>query len=249
MKDMNFDLNLLKNKNILITGASNGIGKSLSENLSKYGANVIMLSRNENALDAVYDSLKKIYKTDPCILKCDLENIDDEKSQEIANIISKNYQNLDSIIHNAAILEKMSGIESFDLQTWDKVMRVNLTSAFILSKYLIPLMKSSTTPRIIFTTSSVGKKGKAFWGAYSVSKAGVNALSDILSDELESISNIKVFNFDPKATKTNMRAMAYPAEDPSAIKNPDQLINYYLWMLSEKSSSAIERYIEFGQDI
>ena len=249
MKDMNFDLNLLKNKNILITGASNGIGKSLSENLSKYGANVIMLSRNENALDAVYDSLKKKYKTDPCILKCDLENIDDEKSEEIANIISKNYQNLDSIIHNAAILEKMSDIESFDLQTWDKVMRVNLTSAFILSKYLIPLMKSSTTPRIIFTTSSVGKKGKAFWGAYSVSKAGVNALSDILSDELESISNIKVFNFDPKATKTNMRAMAYPAEDPSANKNPDQLINYYLWMLSEKSSSAIERYIEFGQDI
>ena len=247
--DMNFDLNLLKNKNILITGASNGIGKSLSENLSKYGANVIMLSRNENALDAIYDSLKEKYKTDPCILKCDLENIDDEKSQEIANIISKNYQNLDSIIHNAAILEKMSDIESFDLQTWDKVMRVNLTSAFILSKYLIPLMKSSTTPRIIFTTSSVGKKGKAFWGAYSVSKAGVNALSDILSDELESISNIKVFNFDPKATKTNMRAMAYPAEDPSAIKNPDQLINYYLWMLSEKSSSAIERYIEFGQDI
>ena len=249
MKDMNFDLNLLKNKNILITGASNGIGKSLSENLSKYGANVIMLSRNENALDAIYDSLKKKYQTNPCILKCDLENLDDKKSQEIANIISKNYQNLDSIIHNAAILEKMSDIESFDLQTWDKVMRVNLTSAFILSKYLIPLMKSSTTPRIIFTTSSVGKKGKAFWGAYSVSKAGVNALSDILSDELESISNIKVFNFDPKATKTNMRAMAYPAEDPSAIKNPDQLINYYLWMLSEKSSSAIERYIEFGQDI
>ena len=249
MKDMNFDLNLLKDKNILITGASNGIGKSLSENLSKYGANVIMLSRNGNALDAIYDSLKEKYKTDPCILKCDLENIDDEKSQEIANIISKNYQNLDSIIHNAAILEKMSDIESFDLQTWDKVMRVNLTSAFILSKYLIPLMKSSTTPRIIFTTSSVGKKGKAFWGAYSVSKAGVNALSDILSDELESISNIKVFNFDPKATKTNMRAMAYPAEDPSAIKNPDQLINYYLWMLSEKSSSAIERYIEFGKEI
>ena len=128
---MNFDLNLLKNKNILITGASNGIGKSLSENLSKYGANVIMLSRNENALDAIYDSLKEKYKTDPCILKCDLENVDDKKSQEIANIISKNYQNLDSVIHNAAILEKMSDIESFDLQTWDKVMRVNLTLSLI----------------------------------------------------------------------------------------------------------------------
>ena len=247
--DMNFDLNLLKNKNILITGASNGIGKSLSENLSKYGANVIMLSRNENALDAIYDSLKEKYKTDPCILKCDLKDLDDKKSQEIANIISKNYQNLDSVIHNAAILEKMSDIESFDLQTWNKVMSVNLTSAFVLSKYLIPLMKSSITPRIIFTTSGVGKKGKAFWGAYSVSKAGVNALSNILNDELESISNIKIFNFDPKATQTNMRALAYPAEDPSTIKNPDQLINYYLWMLSEKSSSSMERYIEFGQEI
>ena len=210
--DMNFDLNLLKNKNILITGASNGIGKSLSENLSKYGANVIMLSRNENALDAIYDSLKEKYKTAPCILKCDLENLDDKKSQEIANIISKNYKGLDSVIHNAAILEKMSDIESFDTQTWNKVMRVNLTSAFILSKYLIPLMKSSPTPRIIFTTSSLGKKAKAFWGAYSVSKSGVNALSNILSDELESISNIKIFNFDPKATQTNMRALAYPAE-------------------------------------
>ena len=110
-------------------------------------------------------------------------------------------------------------------------------------------MKSSITPRIIFTTSSVGEKGKAFWGAYSVSKAGVNALSNILNDELESISNIKIFNFDPKATQTNMRALAYPAEDPSTIKNPDQLINYYLWMLSEKSSSSMERYIEFGQEI
>ena len=147
-----------------------------------------------------------------------IEDLDDKKSQEIANIISKNYQNLDSVIHNAAILEKMSDIESFDLQTWNKVISVNLTSAFILSKYLIPLMKSSITPRIIFTTSNVGKKGKAFWGAYSVSKAGVNALSNILNDELESISNIKIFNFDPKATQTNMRALAYPAEDPSTFE-------------------------------
>lgn len=246
---MNFDLNLLKNKNILITGASNGIGKSLSENLSKYGANVIMLSRNENALDAIYDSLKEKYKTDPCILKCDLEDLDDKKSQEIANIISKNYQNLDSVIHNAAILEKISNIENYDVKTWEKVLKVNLTSSFILSKYLIPLMSSSLNPRIIFTTSSVGKRGKAYWGAYSVSKAGINALSQILSDELETISNIKVFNFDPKATQTAMRSLAYPAEDPDSQKKPDSLIEYYLWMLSDDSSSSKNRYIEFGQKI
>ena len=241
--------NLLIEKNILITGASNGIGKSLAINLSKFGANVIMLSKNEEALDSVYDEIKEKYNTEPMIIKCDLTDLNEIKSQEITDIIAENYSRLDAIIHNAAILEKMSNIENYDLVTWEKVLKVNLTSAFILSKYLIPLMKSSLVPRIIFTTSSVGRNAKAFWGAYSVSKAGINALSKILSDELETISNMKVFNFDPKATQTSMRSLAFPAEDRDSQKKPDSLIEYYLWMLSEKSNSSKEIYIEFGQNL
>ena len=241
--------NFLEGKNILITGASSGIGRTLTKNLSKFGANIIMLSKNEKKLDSIYDEIKEKYKTDPCILKCDLINLDENKSKEIANVILENYKNLDAIIHNAAILEKISNIENYDVKTWEKVLKVNLTSSFILSKYLVPLMSSSLNPRIIFTTSSVGKRGKAYWGAYSVSKAGINALSQILSDELETISNIKVFNFDPKATQTAMRSLAYPAEDPDSQKKPDSLIEYYLWMLSEDSSSSKNRYIEFGQKI
>ena len=241
--------NLLIEKNILITGASSGIGKSLAINLSKFGANVIMLSKNEKALDSVYDEIKEKYNTEPMIIKCDLTDLNEIKSQEIAEIIVKNYPRLDAIIHNAAILEKMSNIENYDLVTWEKVLKVNLTSAFILSKSLISLMKSSLIPRIIFTTSSVGRNAKAFWGAYSVSKAGINALSEILSDELETISNMKVFNFDPKATQTSMRSLAFPAEDRDLQKKPDSLIEYYLWMLSEKSNSSKEIYIEFGQNL
>ena len=241
--------NLLLEKNILITGASSGIGKSLAINLSKFGANVIMLSKNEKALDSVYDEIKKKYNTEPMIIKCDLTDLNEIKSQEITDIIGENYSRLDAIIHNAAILEKMSNIENYDLVTWEKVLKVNLTSAFILSKYLISLMKSALVPRIIFTTSSVGRNAKAFWGAYSVSKAGINALSEILSDELETISNMKVFNFDPKATQTSMRSLAFPAEDRDSQKKPDSLIEYYLWMLSEKSNSSEEIYIEFGQNL
>ena len=241
--------NLLIEKNILITGASNGIGKSLAINLSKFGANVIMLSKNEKALDSVYDEIKEKYNTEPMIIKCDLTDLNEIKSQEITDIIGENYSRLDAIIHNAAILEKMSNIENYDLATWEKVLKVNLTSAFILSKYLISLMKSALVPRIIFTTSSVGRNAKAFWGAYSVSKAGINALSEILSDELETISNMKVFNFDPKATQTSMRSLAFPAEDRDSQKKPDFLIEYYLWMLSEKSNSSKEIYIEFGQNL
>ena len=241
--------NLLIEKNILITGASSGIGKSLSLNLSKSGANVIMLSKNEKALDSVYDEIKEKYNTEPMIIKCDLTDLNEIKSQEITDIIGENYSRLDAIIHNAAILEKMSNIENYDLVTWEKVLKVNLTSAFILSKYLISLMKSALVPRIIFTTSSVGRNAKAFWGAYSVSKAGINALSEILSDELETISNMKVFNFDPKATQTSMRSLAFPAEDRDSQKKPDFLIEYYLWMLSEQSNSSKEIYIEFGKNL
>jgi len=241
--------NPLIEKNILITGASSGIGKSLAINLSKFGANVIMLSKNEKALDSVYDEIKEKYNTEPMIIKCDLTDLNEIKSQEITDIIGENYSRLDAIIHNAAILEKMSNIENYDLVTWEKVLKVNLTSAFILSKYLISLMKSALVPRIIFTTSSVGRNAKAFWGAYSVSKAGINALSEILSDELETISNMKVFNFDPKATQTSMRSLAFPAEDRDSQKKPDFLIEYYLWMLSEKSNSSKEIYIEFGQNL
>ena len=241
--------NLLLEKNILITGASSGIGKSLAINLSKFGANVIMLSKNEKALDSVYDEIKEKYNTEPMIIKCDLTDLNEIKSQEITDIIGENYSRLDAIIHNAAILEKMSNIENYDLVTWEKVLKVNLTSAFILSKYLISLMKSALVPRIIFTTSSVGRNAKAFWGAYSVSKAGINALSEILSDELETISNMKVFNFDPKATQTSMRSLAFPAEDRDSQKKPDFLIEYYLWMLSEKSNSSKEIYIEFGKNL
>ena len=241
--------NFLEGKNILITGASSGIGRTLTKNLSKFGANIIMLSKNEKKLDSIYDEIKEKYKTDPCILKCNLIDLDENKSKEIANVILENYKNLDAIIHNAAILGKISNIENYDVKTWEKVLKVNLTSVFILSKYLIPLMKSALVPRIIFTTSSVGKNGKAFWGAYSVSKAGINALSEILSDELEKTSNIKVFNFNPKATQTSMRSLAYPAEHRNSQKKPDSLIEYYLWMLSETSNSSKEIHIEFGQKL
>ena len=142
----------------------------------------------------------------------------------------------------------MSHIQSYDSKTWEKILKINLTSSFMLSKHLIPLMQSSCNPRIIFTTSSVGNKGKAFWGAYSVSKAGINALSEILADELESISNIKIFNFNPKATQTSMRALAYPAENPVLVKKPDDLFDYYLWMLSEESSDSKNTYIEFDEN-
>ncbi len=207
-----------------------------------------MLSKDESKLDVLYDEIVKKYNTDPCIFKCDLQKLNEDSAIEINKIINENYSGIDAVIFNAAALDKMSHIESYDLATWEKILKINLTSIFLIAKNLIPMLKESSNPRIIFTTSSVGKKGKAFWGAYSVSKAGLNALSEIIADEVESVSNIKVFNFDPKATRTKMRSLAYPAENPNTIKEPLKLMDYYLWMLSEDSSSSNEIHIEYRSD-
>lgn len=246
---MSKKLDHLKDKNILITGASKGIGRSLAVNLSKHKANVILLARNEDLLDSLYDEIKEKYNTNPMIIGCDLSQFEEDKAQEIANVVSKNYKCLDALINNASILKKMSSINDYDLKSWKKVLNVNLTSAFLLSKYLMPLMMDSKLPRIIFTSSGVANKGKAYWGAYSVSKAGIKNLSEILNDELNSLTNFKVFNFNPKETRTEMRALAYPAENPSSVKAPDELINYYLWMLSERSASSSKTHINFGDEI
>ena len=249
MQLSNYKKDFLKDKNILVTGASRGIGSAIAIGLSNYGANIIMLAKNEYLLDQIYDEIKSNSETNPLIVGCDLNTLDENKAQEIANVISRDYGHLDALINNAAILEKMSSIEDYDLQTWEKVLKTNLTSGFLLSKYTIPLMQLSSMTRIIFTSTSVAKKGKAYWGAYSVSKAGIKVLAEILNDELESISNFKIFNFNPKATHTDMRSIAYPAEDPASIKKPNELIKYYLWMLSQESSFFKNSHIEFGDKI
>ena len=244
--DFNFKDKFLAGKNILVTGSSKGIGRELSLGLSKYGADVILHGRDEQALDNIYDEIVKDYKTNPMIIKCDLNELNEEKLEEISDVISNNTKQLDGIINNAAILGKMSTISDYDLDTWQKVINVNLTSSYLLVKYLLPLMEKSTNPRIIFTSSGVVNKGRAFWGAYSVSKAAVKSLAEILQDELESISDIKVFNFDPGATRTSMRAFAYPAENPMDLKHPSTLVNYYLWMFSENSNNQENSYITFS---
>ena len=243
----NFKENFLVNKNILVTGASQGIGKEVALELSNYGANIILLGRNEDALDSLYDEIQEKYNTKPMILKCDLNLLNENKSQEIANIISEDFECLDGIIHNAAMLGKMSSINDYDLDTWQKVLNTNVTSSYLLTKYLPPMMFESGNPRIIFTSSGVAIKGRAFWGAYAVSKSAVKSLSEILQEELEPISKIKVFNFDPGATRTAMRAFAYPAENPKDLKKAISLLKYYLWMFSEESEMGSNRYIEFNK--
>jgi NAD(P)-dependent dehydrogenase (short-subunit alcohol dehydrogenase family) len=235
----------MKNKVILITGANKGIGKMLSLEFSKMGVNIVLLGRNEESLDSVYDEIITTTSTKPLIIKCDLSNIDINSAKQISDEIMGVYGRLDGVIFNAAKLGKMSTIEDYEEDIWKEVFNINLHSAFIISKEILPALKAAPNGRIIFTSSGVAEVGKAFWGAYSASKFAVKGLAEILRDELDTTSNVKVFNYDPGKTRTSMRALAYPAENPQDLKEPKALFNDYLWFFSDESQLSNQHYFKF----
>ena len=238
----------LSKKTILITGATDGIGKALAIEFSKLGANIILLGRNSSKLDTVYDQLEHSYESQKhLILEVDLALLNNESVHEIANVINDEYEALDGIINNAAILGTMTILKDYELSRWDEVININLRAPFLLSRTLIPALENSRMPRIIFTSSGVADVGRAFWGAYSVSKFGLKGLAEIFANELETTSSIKVFNFDPGSTQTKMRASARPAEDPNTLKTPNELLECYLWFFSEDSSESNNHYYKFDE--
>ena len=238
----------LSKKTILITGATDGIGKALAIEFSKLGANIILLGRDSSKLDKVYDQLEHSYESQKhLILEVDLALLNNESVHEIARVINDEYEALDGIINNAAILGTMTTLKDYELSRWDEVININLRAPFLLSRTLIPALENSRMPRIIFTSSGVADVGRAFWGAYSVSKFGLKGLAEIFANELETTSSIKVFNFDPGATQTKMRASARPAEDPNTLKTPNELLECYLWFFSEDSFESNNHYYKFDE--
>lgn len=237
---------MMEGKTILITGANRGIGKSLAKNFSNIGANVILLGKNEDSLNEVYDEIISCTKTKPLIIESDLNLLDLDGAHQIKKAIVNQYGVLDGLIYNAAKLGKMTSIEDYEDGLWKEIINTNLNSSFLIYKELIPILKAAPNGRIIFTSSGVAEAGKAYWGAYSVSKFAVKGLAEIIRDELDSTSNIKVFNYDPGATKTSMRASAYPGEDPNNLKDPDKLFGDYLWFFSEESQNSTQHYFKYN---
>ena len=230
-----FSENALKDKNILITGATDGIGRALALQSAKLGARVILHGRNRKKLEAIHDEITiNPQSQKPTIAMLDFEIAASESYSSLSESIMDDFDCLDGLIHCAGILGDRSAIEQYDPGLWQKVMHVNLTAPFVLTQALMPNLKSSKHPSIIFTSSGVGQIGKAFWGAYCVSKFGTEALSQILSQELIHTS-FRVNSINPGAVKTKMRLAAYPAENRDNLKSPHEIIDPYLFLLEDQS--------------
>jgi len=219
----------------MVTGAGSGIGKSLSLGLASYGATVILLGKTLQKLEQVYDEIVAKGFPQPAITPLDLEKATDKDYTELCMALGNEFGQLDGVIFNAGILGDLSPIEHIEKSMWDKVIQVNLTANFLLSQTLLPLLKQSKSASMVFTSSSVGRKARAYWGTYAVSKFGVEALMQILADELEENTSIRCNSINPGATRTEMRAQAFPGEDTNTLPTAQQLLPAYLYLLSDDS--------------
>jgi len=220
---------------IAITGASSGIGRAVALACARHQATVVLIGRDSAKLEALHGEMVAANSPEPSIALLDLEKAVAKDYDEIADAILERYGRLDGLLHNAGLLGVLAPIEHYDVPTWCRVLHVNLTAAFVLTQVLLPALKKSTDASVVFTASSVGRRGRAYWGAYAVSKFALEGLAQVLSEELEGISHVRVNTLNPGRARTAMRRQAYPAEDFSQVPLPETLTAAYMALLGPAS--------------
>ncbi len=226
----------LKDKKALVTGGAKGIGKSIAAAFLKEGASVIICGRNELSLKAACNDLGKHGHVGYIV--ADISHVDDVKG--LAEEIEAKWGSLDVLVNNASILGERRRIIEYPEDVWEEVIDINLNAQFFVTKALLPLLMKSENASIINVSSSVGRKGKKEWGAYAASKFGVEALTQVLADELGE-SGPRVNSVNPGGTRTDMRAGAYPDEDPMTLPSPDDITPVFVYLASAESAGITGR--------
>lgn len=240
---------LLKDKVILVTGAGSGIGRAIAKSYAALGATLVLLGRTVEKLDSLYDEIENAGNPQPAMVPLNLDTASEKDYIELSNKLLDEFGRLDGLVHNASLLGVRTPLDNYDPVIFQQVMRVNLEAPFLMTQSLLPLLKRSTDASIIFTSSSVGRQGKAYWGAYSVSKFATEGMMQILADELENTQNIRVNAINPGATRTQMRAYAYPAEDPATLPAAEDIQPLYSFLMGRDSQQINGRSIDAQADI
>lgn len=224
----------LNGKVALVTGASRGIGAATAEALAGAGAHVVLTGRDTKALEAVEQG---IFDAGGQATIAPVDLADADGIARLANAIAERWQRLDILVHAAAVLPELTSVKDIDQTQFSKALTVNVLATQALIARFDPLLKASADPRLIYLTTSLAEAPRAFWGAYAASKAAAEALIDCYAQEVRNISALRVAIVDPGATRTAMRAKAYPGEDPASVKLPVVVAERVLSLLGEQFAS------------
>lgn len=225
---------LLKDRIILITGAGDGIGRAAALSYALHGATVVLHGRTLNKLEVIYDEIESLGAPQPAILPLQLSTASLHDYEVLYDTLEQQFGRLDGILHNAGILGERVPLAEYPIETWDDVMAVNTRAPFILTQSLLPLLAKSNNASVVFASSGVGREARALWGAYSVSKIAIEAISQIFAKE-QTYPNIRFNCLNPGATRTAMRAKAYPDEDPLSLPTPESIMPAYLYLMGDDS--------------
>ena len=226
------DKNEFVDKAILVTGAADGIGRAVTLALAEQGANVLMLDKKARHLEKLFDQVTERGFAEPVILPFDLLDVTPESATTLAQAINDDIGKLDGLLHNAAELGSPSPMDQYDLEYWSQVMQINLQAPYFLTRALLPLLKQKHQTNVLFTSADVGRQPLAYWGAYSIAYAGLEAQMTLWAEELEAVSNIKVNSIDPGAVRTSFRRRSHPGESQETLPTPKSITPAYLKLLN-----------------
>ena len=235
---------LLTDRVIAITGAGAGIGRSAALAFAAAGATVLLLGRTQAKLEAVFDEIVDAGDPEPIIQAVNLAGLTRDDGVQLAHAIDAQFGRLDGLLHNASVLGPRVPLAAYDPDAWQEVIATNLNSNFLLTQAMLPLLEAGTSPLVLFTGSGAGLRPRAYWGAYAVSKAGIEALMKVFADESEHLSPVRFASLNPGGTRTAMRAAAFPGEDPDTLPTPADLMPLYLWLFGESGAEISGETIE-----
>lgn len=222
------DQPILAGRVALITGASRGIGRAVALRFAAEGAHVVLIARTIGGLEEVDDAVKAT-GGQATLVPCDLTDF--EALDTLGPALLERFDKLDIFVGNAGALGEMTLLTHYDAKAWHDVFDVNVHANWRLIRTLEPLLRRSDAGRAILVTSGAAAHPRAFWGAYAVTKAAVEALARVWASELEN-TNVRVNLLNPRATRTGMRAAAFPGEDPDFLKTPEDIAGRFVELAS-----------------
>jgi NAD(P)-dependent dehydrogenase (short-subunit alcohol dehydrogenase family) len=223
----------LKNKNILITGAGSGIGAALSLACAQRGATVILMGHTLAKTQIVYDLILEKGYPQPLLAPLDFFQAGPEALHTLQNTLKDHIPQLDGCVHNATLIGTRTPLSHYTPDLWLRVMQITINMPFLLSQYLLPLLIKSTHPRMLFSIGALPKAPQAYWGAFGCAKAALDHFAQMLAIECQQYPNMGVYRLDPGPTHTVLRTTAFPAEDRSLLKEPHEVLEPYLHLLSD----------------
>ena len=231
----------LEGKLALVTGASRGIGAATAEALANAGAHVVLVARTASALEQVED---RIHAAGGTATIAPLDLTDAEAIDKLATAIAGRWNTLDILVLNAAMLGSLTPVEHIDSKEYGRILSINLIANQALIAAFDPMLRRSDKADVVGVTSSVGREPRAFWGAYGSSKAAFETLLGAYADETEYSGKLRVTILDPGATRTRMRGLAFPGEEPESVKPPEVVAERLLQLLQDDGPTGRRERVE-----